>query len=204
MTTDFKVVICGNYSCGKTSLLNRFLHRQFTNYASSTIGASFLMWKYETNNNKISIGFFDTAGQERFSSLIPMYYRSAQAILYCIALDCDWDKEVEKVKRFLENLNETNKKCLLYLVVTKIDLDRGTPSGGDYETSLQHFNSFLEYTYNDKKFSRLFFTSSMSGDGVDSLFESLGNELMSIQPLKRPEPRIELYSNTSNVKKCCY
>ena len=71
---QFKLVLLGESAVGKSSLVLRFVKGQFHEYQESTIGAAFL-----TQTVKFEI--WDTAGQEGYHSLAPMYYRGAQAAI---------------------------------------------------------------------------------------------------------------------------
>lgn len=202
MSTEFKVVVCGKYACGKTSLLNRFLYGTFSNRFQTTIGAAYLLWKFETANRKINVGFFDTAGQERFSSLIPMYYRNAHVIFYCISADTNPQDEIEKIRSFLENVNGVSNHCMIYLVITKIDLKYGANLD-----LYENFNSLMKYSCNDKKFSKMFLTSSLSGDGIDILFETLSSDLLKLPegaaPLSIERVPAKSYFDNKMYKNCC-
>ncbi|KAI6229012.1 Ras-related protein Rab-17 [Aphelenchoides fujianensis] len=73
-TCQFKLVLLGESAVGKSSLVLRFVKGQFHEYQESTIGAAFLTQTIAVDENTI-------AGQERYHSLAPMYYRGAQAAI---------------------------------------------------------------------------------------------------------------------------
>jgi hypothetical protein len=64
---------------GKSSLVLRFVKKQFLEYNESTIGAAFLTQTVQVNDSVVKFEIWDTAGQERYHSLAPMYYRGASA-----------------------------------------------------------------------------------------------------------------------------
>lgn len=95
-----KVIILGDSSVGKTSLMNQYVNKRFSNQYKATIGADFLtkevviddrvvtmqvsnaLWAKNVFNMATShfISMFqiwDTAGQERFQSLGVAFYRGA-------------------------------------------------------------------------------------------------------------------------------
>ena len=79
---DVKVVLLGDTGVGKSSLVLRFLSDTFKPFSASTIGASYMSKIIEVQDRTIKFQIWDTAGQEKYKSLAPMYYRgSAAAIL---------------------------------------------------------------------------------------------------------------------------
>lgn len=101
---QFKLVLLGESSVGKSSLVLRFVKGQFHEYQESTIGgmytlkftsyeiynihnlltffsAAFLTQTIHLNDVAVKFEIWDTAGQERYHSLAPMYYRGAQAAI---------------------------------------------------------------------------------------------------------------------------
>ena len=77
--TTYKIVIVGNTNTGKTSLVNRYINDEFTNYLPPTIGIEFI---HKETNDKTTLIIWDTAGQERFDSLSSTLYRDADAVLF--------------------------------------------------------------------------------------------------------------------------
>ena len=77
-TCNYKIILYGEYGVGKTSLVNRLVYKDFNQWVSATIGATFVCWKTDDN---IKVGLWDTAGQERFRTITSAYYRGSQAIL---------------------------------------------------------------------------------------------------------------------------
>jgi len=78
---QFKVVLLGESAVGKSSLVLRFVKREFHEFQESTIGAAFLTQTIQVDDTTVKFEIWDTAGQERYHSLAPMYYRGAQAAL---------------------------------------------------------------------------------------------------------------------------
>ena len=74
---EVKVVLLGDTGVGKSSLVLRFVTNSFKSYSESTIGASFMSKIMSVDGNKIKFQIWDTAGQEKYHSLAPMYYRGA-------------------------------------------------------------------------------------------------------------------------------
>ncbi|PAV14921.1 ras-domain-containing [Pyrrhoderma noxium] len=80
---NVKLLLIGNSSVGKSSLLLRFSDEQFLpeDETSATIGVDFRVHKMEVNGRKVKLSIWDTAGQERFRTITSSYYRGAQGIV---------------------------------------------------------------------------------------------------------------------------
>ncbi|KAG2136583.1 ras-domain-containing protein [Suillus bovinus] len=80
---NVKLLLIGNASVGKSSLLLRFSDEQWLpeDEASATIGVDFRVHKMEVNGRKVKLSIWDTAGQERFRTITSSYYRGAQGII---------------------------------------------------------------------------------------------------------------------------
>lgn len=72
-----KVIILGDSGVGKTSLMNQFVNKKFSNQYKATIGADFLTKEVFVDDRVVTMQIWDTAGQERFQSLGVAFYRGA-------------------------------------------------------------------------------------------------------------------------------
>ena len=64
-----KAIIVGSRACGKTSFINYALDRSFTELPNNTIGVDII----NINIDLLTLNIIDTAGQERYIPLLPMY-----------------------------------------------------------------------------------------------------------------------------------
>ncbi|CDO68525.1 hypothetical protein BN946_scf184998.g22 [Trametes cinnabarina] len=80
---NVKLLLIGNSSVGKSSLLLRFSDEQWLpeDESSATIGVDFRVHKMEMKGKKVKLSIWDTAGQERFRTITSSYYRGAQGII---------------------------------------------------------------------------------------------------------------------------
>ncbi|KRX10339.1 P-loop containing nucleoside triphosphate hydrolase [Pseudocohnilembus persalinus] len=76
-----RLLIVGNSSVGKTCLLRRFSEGQFNQNFIPTVGIDFAVKNLKIDNKIVKVQIFDTAGQERFKSIISSYFRNADGIL---------------------------------------------------------------------------------------------------------------------------
>ncbi|WVQ62033.1 uncharacterized protein L199_000167 [Kwoniella botswanensis] len=80
---NLKLLLIGNSSVGKSSLLLRFTDDEFLSdeETSATIGVDFKVKSIELDGKKYKLSVWDTAGQERFRTLTSSYYRGAQGVV---------------------------------------------------------------------------------------------------------------------------
>ncbi|KAG6889263.1 hypothetical protein C0995_002258 [Termitomyces sp. Mi166 len=79
-----KLVIIGASGVGKTSLRSQYISGQFSSGYRATIGADFIVKTIPHPRNpadRILLQIWDTADQERFSSLSKAFFRGADAVL---------------------------------------------------------------------------------------------------------------------------
>ncbi|QRV95344.1 Ras-related protein Rab-18 [Ceratobasidium sp. AG-Ba] len=78
-----KILLIGNSSVGKSSILLRFSDETWLSEdeSSATIGVDFRVTKMEVRGKKVKLSIWDTAGQERFRTITSSYYRGAQGII---------------------------------------------------------------------------------------------------------------------------
>jgi len=76
-TRQAKIVFIGDAGVGKSSLVLRFVQNNWTPHLTSTIGAAFSTKTVRYDSDVVRWELWDTAGQEQYNSLVPMYYRGA-------------------------------------------------------------------------------------------------------------------------------
>ncbi|XP_068647259.1 ras-related protein Rab7-like isoform X1 [Aristolochia californica] len=103
-----KVIILGDSGVGKTSLMNQYVNRKFSNQYKATIGADFLTKEVQFEDRLFTLQIWDTAGQERFQSLGVAFYRGAD----CCVLVYD----VNVMKSF-DNLNNWREEFLIQVII---------------------------------------------------------------------------------------
>ncbi len=80
----YKIVFLGNMSVGKSSIIERFINGHFDEkrqvsfyFIQGTVGIDFLSKNLLYKGHMYRLLLWDTAGQEKFKSLIPAYLKDA-------------------------------------------------------------------------------------------------------------------------------
>ncbi|ORY32240.1 small GTPase superfamily [Naematelia encephala] len=83
LPSNLKLLLIGNSSVGKSSLLLRFTDDDFISEeeTAATIGVDFKVKSITLDGHKYRLSIWDTAGQERFRTLTSSYYRGAQGVI---------------------------------------------------------------------------------------------------------------------------
>ncbi len=77
-----KLVLCGNAAVGKTSITMRYKEGVFKKVHEPTLAGAYQEKKFKTKSgDEIQLNIWDTAGDERFRSIMPLYYRDAEIAL---------------------------------------------------------------------------------------------------------------------------
>lgn len=164
MYPAYKIVLLGDSSVGKTSLVHRFTTDSFDPHLANTIGAAFISKEHTSKDRTIKFEIWDTAGQERYKSLTPMYYRNAKVALVCFDLSQAQDS-FERARYWIEQLAILGPPDIKIKVIgNKEDL------AGDVD--LLMITDFCE----DKSLP-LVTTSAKTGNGITKLFDQITDEI---------------------------
>lgn len=124
MKRKLKVVMLGEGRVGKTSLLHRFIKQEFDENCPSTVKANmYANSRMEIDGQIADVAVWDTAGQEKYHALGPIYYREADgAVLVYDITDKD---SFAKVRVWLRELHQVvGDRIAVCVVGNKIDLER--------------------------------------------------------------------------------
>ena len=118
-----KVVMLGNTSVGKTSILERFANESFDSDSIATNSANVIIkaLKLPDDPQQIYFRIWDTAGQEKFRSMASMYYKDAAAAV--IVYDVTNEESLEGAKYWIQELKGKGpENILMVLTGNKMDL----------------------------------------------------------------------------------
>ncbi|CAI4056022.1 hypothetical protein SKDZ_02G3710 [Saccharomyces kudriavzevii ZP591] len=126
MEATIKVVLLGDSSVGKTSIVTRLKSGKFLAKHAATIGAAFVTKTIEVPcgdaaiEKRIHMEIWDTAGQERYKSLVPMYYRDANIAL--LVFELGDTASLRCAMTWFQDLQDRAQETQVILVGNKYDL----------------------------------------------------------------------------------
>jgi small GTP-binding protein len=118
---QFKILLLGESSVGKTCFLLRYCDADFQE-SISTQGIDSRIKDLERNDQKIKLSIYDTAGQERFRSLVQNLYKAADGIL--LIYDVSKVESFNLINKWINGIKENVdiEKIGFIVVGNKIDL----------------------------------------------------------------------------------
>lgn len=78
---NFKCIVIGSSGVGKTSLITYLAQGSFDENTKPTINIDFQSVVLDIDGQDIKMNIFDTAGQEKYTSITRTYYRDAKCVL---------------------------------------------------------------------------------------------------------------------------
>lgn len=198
MRVDAKVVMLGKESVGKTSLVERYVHRRFlAGTYQNTIGAAFVAKPININDKVITLGIWDTAGSERYEAMSRIYYRGARAAIVCY--DLTDNTSFQRARFWVKELQTCEEHCKIYLCGTKNDLTEADRSARQVD-----YHDVQDFV--DEIGAQHFETSSKTGNNVDALFlkvaEDFSNSGFELMP---EENGVNLsQKKDSYIYTCCH
>jgi small GTP-binding protein len=83
---DGKVILLGTMSVGKPSIVNCVLGNAFNSDHIATVGSQYSAPSFVTDQGVVTLRIRDTAGQERYRGLAPMYCRGSELVILVFSL----------------------------------------------------------------------------------------------------------------------
>ncbi|OHT03273.1 GTP-binding protein ypt3 [Tritrichomonas foetus] len=156
-----RIITVGDSGVGKTTLIYRMKTDEFLTESTPTIGAGVTALDVNIKNEKYSIQVWDTAGQEIYRSIIPIYFKGAVYAILCFSMTDH--KSFDNLNGWLDEI-QRNADCPIgvVLVGNKYDCD-------DDKVVTEEEAQRYAMDHNMK----LFFTSSMSGQNIALLLEHI-------------------------------
>jgi len=164
----FKLLLIGDSSVGKSSLLLRFCDNVFQEGTVNLTSVDFKTKNITIDGKMVQLQVWDTAGQERFRTITSSFYRGAHGII--VVYDISDQATFNNVKLWMQEIARyaAGGVCKM-LVGNKGDLEDlrviSTSTAKDYAEGLGI--SFIE-------------TSAKTGQDVEKAFERLATEIVQL------------------------
>eukprot|EP00041_Stephanoeca_diplocostata_P011546 m.191060 g.191060 ORF g.191060 m.191060 type:complete len:199 (+) comp18583_c1_seq1:333-929(+) len=186
---DVKLCLLGRSGVGKSSIVLRFISDRFDATSPPTIGASYAQKDVNTRNNGIvRFKIWDTAGQEKFRGLAPMYFRGSEAAI--LVYDTTSVASFEELKFWTSELRkQTSGSIVLAVAGNKADL----PSKVDVEEAMAYAESIN---------ASFILTSAKTSENVTDLFSKIANKLPVLASSPTGQPGTVNLLGGADEKKC--
>ena len=199
---EFKIILIGNASVGKTSIFNKFTTGDFSKIYKSTIAAEFKSKLLKVNKNLwAKLVIWDTCGTENYRSLTRQYYRGADGAI--IIFDLTDQSSFNDLKKWIKDIKNYGEKDIQIIIVgNKLDLFN------QRKVTQSQANNFC----NENKYKYIE-ASAKDGTNLLKIFEELTFDLTNknLQKIKNEENKksqiknleIMVKEETQKEKKGC-
>ena len=169
----YKILLLGDSSVGKSSLMMRFADNYYEENNVSTIGIVSKKKDIIINNQKIILNIFDTSGQERYHSISKNFLRNSDGIIF--VFDLTNETTFDNIKRWLITCDEVIQDFQKIVVGNKLDLE-------NREVDKERIEKF----YGEKNL-KYFETSARNNINVGRMFKELAKLILDSKQKKNEE-----------------
>ena len=192
-----KIMLLGDSTVGKTSILRRYCKNEFSNKYATTIGIDFQFKNMIKFDKRIRLQIWDTAGQERYKVVAKNYFNSSDG--FVILYDITNKESFQNVTSWISQINDIASKAVKFILFgNKNDLE---------ESRIVKKNEGENMA---KKYSMLFYeTSAKTGENINEGFDFLVNEILKedgrLSKLSKKSDAVDLTSSKKGNSKrgCC-
>jgi small GTP-binding protein len=164
-----KIVVIGSHSVGKTSIINAYISAATDTPTTPTIQLAFSKKETVIGERVLDLQICDTAGQEQFQSVSPIFYREAHGAL--VVYDVTSPQSFQRIRYWLDELNATMPDSFIVCVVGN-KIDRAGERVVAREDGVQ-FASENGALYQE--------TSAVTGRGIDAAFGKICEKFLELE-----------------------
>jgi small GTP-binding protein len=118
----FKVVICGDFAVGKTTIVKTFLDEDqaFLEGYKPTIGVDIGRKSFQLDSHAITFQIWDLSGQQSFKMIRPQFYNRSHGVI--LVFDITRVESFKNLSLWLDEILGQTEKIPFVLVGNKLDL----------------------------------------------------------------------------------
>ncbi len=163
---EAKLLLVGQGSVGKTSLINRLLNNKFDSNESQTDGLEIHDWKIHVNSKDIRLNVWDFGGQEIYHATHQFFLTKRS--LYLLVCNCRTNEKDNCLEDWLKLIKSFGGSSPVIIVGNKKD-----------EQPLDINRRALREKYPNVK--AILSTSCQSGDGINKLKKAIETEVSQLK-----------------------
>ena len=174
---SIKVILLGDSSVGKSSLIERLKSNSFNSNQTATIALEHHNIIIKVNSSIVRMQIWDTAGQEKFDSIASTYYKSADVVIFVYSINIRNSFErVSQWAKQVEEYSSIDEQQIRILIGNKVDLNNervvSTDEGKDLAKKIGCVH-FVEVSCKDK-------TNEENDKAINNIIEVIGAKIYSI------------------------
>jgi len=163
-----KLVLIGDFSTGKTSLIRRFVDNSFSDDYLSTIGVKVSTKRIDLGHDAVRALIWDIEGGTPTQPMNDNYLVGAHGGI--VVADILRKESIEHIVNYIDKARFRAKGIRLVVALNKVDLV--APS------QAEEIRDDVRRMLNDKNVEEIFLTSAKSGEGVETMFTVLAESLL--------------------------
>lgn len=172
-----KLLLCGAYKVGKTSIRRSYMGEGFIADHLSTLGADFSVQKIDLNPDlTLELQIWDLAGQSGFESLRQRFFQGASCCF--MIFDLTNKASFNELSDWLNQIWKEQDKYQIPLLIigNKNDLPESTREVDDEDVE-QFINDLREEHGLDDLYINYIRTSAKTGENIEEAFIAMSNVL---------------------------
>jgi small GTP-binding protein len=162
-TISKKICMVGDFGVGKTSLIRRFVDRQFSDQYLSTVGVKISRKLVESVNLQLLI--WDLEGHTKFKGITPSYLQGASGAV--VVADVSRLETIERLSEHVQLFSSINPKGAIVVALNKSDLVD--------EEKLAKLTELVPVK-DCERVVEIYQTSAKTGAYVDQMFQQLAEK----------------------------
>lgn len=187
-----RVITLGNSGVGKTSLIYRMKTGQFLEETAPTIGAGVTQVEVTIKANTYPLQIWDTAGQEMYRNIIPIYFKGA--VFAILVFSMDDKKSFDDLNSWLDEIEAHSDPNIGIVLV-----------GNKYDSDHKVITDEIARLYAKEHSLQIFFSSALTGQSVTEILNYIALENSKKADLIKstPAPVPVDKENGDKKSKCC-
>lgn len=171
---EAKLLVVGQGSVGKTSLVERLIKNNYNLYECKTEGINIQPWLIQANNQFIRLNFWDFGGQEIMHNTHQFFLTKRS--LYLLVVDAREDERQNNLEEWLKIILSFGGDSPVIIVGNKVDQQPLDIDQWGLQTKYENIKAFVE-------------TSCVTGRGLDELKAIITREIAALKDIHDPLPQ---------------